>query len=173
LAPINKMIVNFNDISEIKEKGFKGFKPVNELWKNKSIIPQTKGVYLVINPTFNKTKFINPGVGGFFKGKDPNVSIKQLKNNHVENSQIVYIGKAGSPTGKATLNSRLGQYLSFGKNKNIGHWGGRLIWQIENHYDLILCWKPTPNDDPREVEKQLLTNYINQFGVRPFANLTG
>ena len=165
--------VNFKDINEIRQYGFIGFKTVSELWSDKSSIPKTKGVYLVINPTFKKTEFINPGVGGFFKGKDPNVSIAELQNNLIDNSQVIYIGKAGSPIGKATLNSRLGQYLRFGETKNVGHWGGRLIWQLKSHSDLIFCWKPTPNDDPRGLEKQLLSDYIKQYGVRPFANLTG
>ncbi|MEQ8422428.1 MAG: hypothetical protein RIB64_20640 [Arenibacter algicola] len=165
--------MDFTDINSIKINGFIGFGTVHELWSDKSCIPKIKGVYLIINPTSEKVEFINPGVGGFFKGKDPNVSISVLKSNHVENSQVVYIGKAGSPTGTATLNSRLGQYLRFGETKNVGHWGGRLIWQLKNHSELIFCWKPTPNDDPREIEKQLLSEYIKQFGVRPFANLTG
>ena len=165
--------MDFNDISEITENGFSGFKTVSALWIDKSCIPKIKGVYLVINPTYEKTEFINPGVGGFFKGKDPNVSLAELKSNHVKNSQVVCIGKAGSPTGQATLNSRLGQYLRFGETKNVGHWGGRLIWQLKNHSDLIFCWKPTPKEDPREVEKQLLYEYIKQFNTRPFANLTG
>lgn len=173
LAPIKKTTVNFNNIEDLKKNGFTGFKSVRELWINKSNIPRVKGVYLVINPTFKKTEFIDPGVGGFFKGKNPNVSITELKNNYVENSQIIYIGKAGSPTGQATLNSRLGQYLRFGETKNVGHWGGRLIWQLKNHNDLIFCWKPTVYDDPRDIEKHLLNEYIKQFGVRPFANLTG
>ncbi|WP_417361112.1 hypothetical protein [Galbibacter sp.] len=165
------MTINFNNLDDIKKNGFTGFKLVSELWTDRSSIPKTKGVYIVINPTFKKTEFINPGVGGFFKGKDPNLSIEDLKTNHVDNSQVVYIGKAGNLNGKATLNSRLGQYLRFGETKNVGHWGGRLIWQLKNHSELIFCWKPTPNNDPRDIEKQLLSQYIKQFDVLPFANL--
>ena len=165
--------MNFNDINNIKRNVFIGFRTVHELWCDKSCIPKIKGVYLVINPISDKIEFINPGVGGFFKGKDPNVSIAELKSNHVENSQVVYIGKAGNPSGKATLNSRLGQYLRFGETKNVGHWGGRLIWQLQNHSGLIVCWKSTPKENPRDVEKQLLLEYFEQFGTRPFANLKG
>ncbi len=67
--------MNFKDIDDTEQNGFSGFKTVAELWIDKSSIPKTRGVYLVINPKYNKTEFINPGVGGFFKGKDPNVSI--------------------------------------------------------------------------------------------------
>ena len=165
--------MNFRSISEIKKNGFKGFKTVTELWKDKSSIPKEKGVYLVINPNFKNTEFVNPGVGGFFKGKNPNVTISVLNSKLVQDSQVVYVGKAGSPTGKATLNSRLGQYLRFGQTKNVGHWGGRYIWQIKRSTELIFCWKLTPEDDPREIEKELLFKYSNDFRTRPFANLTG
>ena len=163
--------MNFNNIESIKDEGFSGFKPVKDLWINKSCIPKEMGVYFVINPYCLNTRFINPGVGGFFKGKDPNVTEKILLENHVEGALVVYIGKAGSPTGSATLNSRLGQYLRFGQTKNVGHWGGRYIWQLKNHAELIFCWKPTPNDDPRAVELYYINLFKAQFGKLPFANL--
>lgn len=165
--------MNFNDEKDIRKHGFKGFKTINELWNDKSVIPKVKGVYLVINPDLDKTEFISPGVGGFFKGEDPNVSKEELKKNFVPNSKVVYIGKAGSPSNKATLQSRLDQYLKFGQTKNIGHKGGRYIWQLKNHADLVICWKETPEEDPREIEKSLLKDYSDQFGKRPFANLSG
>jgi len=165
--------MDFNNKEILIEAGYGGLKSIKDLWFNRTVIPIVKGVYLVINPAFQQTEFINPGVGGFFKGKDPNISISELEKNHIDDSQVVYIGKAGSPTNKATLNSRIGQYLRFGLGKNVGHWGGRLIWQLKNYENLIFCWKPTPNTDPKIIKKQLLNELINQFGARPFANLTG
>ena len=122
--------MNYDSIVEIEKYGFQGFRTVKELWQDKSSIPKIKGVYLIIDPNFENTEFLSKGVGGFFKGKDPNVSINELKLNMNPKSPIVYIGKAGSLTGQATLYSRLGQYLSFGQSKNIGHWGGRYIWPL-------------------------------------------
>jgi hypothetical protein len=163
--------MNFNIKTELEQNGFTGFKSVEELWMDKSVLPRAKGVYLVLDPNYDNTEFLQKGVGGFFKGKNPNVPIGELKSNLVPDSLVVYIGKAGSPTGKATLYSRLGQYLKFGEGDDIGHYGGRFIWQLKNHTNLIFCWKKTPREDPREVEKQLITDYINQFGTMPFANL--
>ena len=111
------------------------------------------------------------GTGGFFKGKNPNVSFETLKKNWVDNAKVMYIGKAGSNNGNATLHSRLNQYLKFGQGKNIGHWGGRLIWQFKNSSDLIVCCKKLPAEEPREVEGALIQSFIKQFGKRPFANL--
>lgn len=163
--------MNFNNRTEIEKNGFVGFKTVKELWDNRKDIPKKMGVYLVIDPNFKNTEFINPGVGGFFKRKDPNVPISELKMNYVPNSQVVYIGKAGGSTVKATLHSRLGQYLSFGKTKNVGHAGGRYIWQIKNHENLIFCWKETPKNEPVNIERDLINEFIDQFGKMPYANL--
>jgi len=165
--------VDFNNNKDLVNLGFKGFKTVKELWQDKTVIPKERGVYLVLNPQCNKPQFMYPGVGGHFKGKDPNVPLEELKQNHVKDSKVIYIGKAGSLTGKATLFSRLGQYLRFGQTKNIGHWGGRYIWQLKNHEELIFCWCVLNEKDPRDVEKVLLHLYQQQFGQRPFANLTG
>ena len=165
--------MTFNNKNSLVENGFEGFVSIQELWVDRSAIPKFRGVYLVTDPNFDDTQFIDPGVGGFFKGKDPNVDIEVLKSNVVSGAEVVYIGKAGSPMGKATLHSRLGQYLRFGQTKNVGHWGGRLIWQIKKHEELVYCWKTVENEDPREVEKSLLSDFQNQYGQRPFANLTG
>lgn len=81
--------MNFNDRNEIEKSGFWGFKTVKELWNSRKDIPKKKEVYLVIDPNFKNTEFINPGVGGFFKRKDPNVPISELKLNYVPNSQVV------------------------------------------------------------------------------------
>ena len=163
--------MDFNSISEIEKNGFSGFKKISELWEDKKCIPKEMGVYMVINANYNNTEFINPGVGGFFKGKDPNVLISELKLNYVSNAQVVYIGKAGGTGIKATLRSRLSQYLSFGLTKAVGHQGGRYIWQIIDCDSLMFCWKPTPKVEPVEVERNLINDFSMQFGKMPYANL--
>ncbi len=163
--------MDFNNIGEIKNAGFIGFKKMSELFVDSSAIPKIKGVYLVLNSNCKEAEYLEIGTGGHFKGKNPNVLIDELKSNWVENSLVVYIGKAGSETSKATLNSRLKQYFGFGQGKNIGHWGGRLIWQLKNHNDLIVCWKPLLNDDPRTIENSLIKKFVSEFSKRPFANL--
>ena len=163
--------MDFNNIDDIKKAGFTGFKKMSELFIDSSSIPKIKGVYLVLNPNFKKAEYLQIGTGGHFKGKNPNVTLDELKSNWVDNSLIVYIGKAGSETSNATLHSRLKQYFGFGQGKNIGHWGGRLIWQLKNSADLIVCWKSLPNDDPRTFENQLIRKFVSEFSKRRFANL--
>ena len=102
---------------------------------------------------------------GKVKITNPNVPVSELENNWVNNTCVVYIGKA------TTLSKRISQYLRFGDGENIGHWGGRLIWQIKDSKDLQLCWKPV-DTNPREEEKRLIADFKRQYdGKRPFANL--
>jgi hypothetical protein len=163
--------LDFASLEAIKAQGFLGFQTIESLWRDRSAIPKQMGVYLVVNLDFRNPRFISPGVGGFFKGRDPNVSLEELKLNHVNDTPVVYIGKAGGAPTRATLHSRLGEYLRFGQGKNVGHSGGRYVWQLENHAALLLCWKPTPDNNPREIERELIARFETQHGKRPFANL--
>jgi excinuclease UvrABC nuclease subunit len=157
--------MNFNSIKETNDCGFSGFKKMSELFKNSDTIPDRQGVYLVLNPDFEKNpEFLQTGTGGHFKGKNPNVTIDELKRNWVEKTPIVYIGKATS------LKSRLRQYFRFGQGQAVGHWGGRFIWQLKNSNDLIVCWKELP--DARVQESSMIQKFKNKFGKRPFANLS-
>ena len=157
----------------LQAQGFEGFKTMGELMDGaRTLIPAQKGVYVVLRESESAPKFLSEGTGGFFKGKSPNVSIAELEANWVEGTPVVYIGKAGGVGSSATLQKRLGQYLRFGQGANVGHWGGRYIWQLADSRDLIVCWKVLPNDEPREVERQMIADFkAAHAGKRPFANL--
>ena len=163
--------MNFNDIEEIKKAGFTGFKKMSELFADNSLIPRTKGVYFVLNLDNKPIEFLTVGTGGRFKGKNPNISIGELKANWVDKTIVVYIGKAGKDGSSATLQSRLRQYFGFGKGGNVGHYGGRLIWQLKNSMDLVVCWKALPTEDPRTLEVSFIQQFVSKFSHRPFANL--
>ena len=163
--------MTFSNVDELKLLGFEGFLSIKELISNSSILPKERGVYCIINPAGFNNEFIEKGCGGNFKSKNPNVSISELNENWVKDAFVVYIGKAGGTNKKATLRSRLKQYLNFGQGKPVGHWGGRLIWQLKYSSALIVCWKALPNQEPREYEAELIRLFVTKFGKRPFANL--
>lgn len=172
--------MTFKNIDEIKEAGFTGFKAMRELFIDKSSIPDIKGVYLVLYPTNKPPDFLPAGSGPtlYKKKKNPNVSIAELKSNWVEATIVLYIGKGGGKNqkgleGNETLRSRLSTYFSFGQGKDVTHYGGRLIWQLTNSRELVVCWKPTPREEPREIEDNLIQEFKSTYeGQRPFANLT-
>src|SRR5690606_9026441 len=138
-----------------EDLGFKGFVTIYEIRKDYSQLPNEKGIYLILH-SLDDAKFVQTGSGGYFKMRNPNVSIDVLAMNWVSDSPILYIGKAGSIINSATLRSRLTQYFRFGQGKAVGHWGGRYIWQLENPDNLIVCWKEIENEEPAVVESALI-----------------
>jgi len=77
---------------------------------------------------------------------------------------VVYIGKATRPP------RRLRQFRDFGAGKPVGHWGGRLIWQLADADELVVAWKITASEDPLEAERSLLGRFRGEYGSLPFAN---
>lgn len=102
-------------IEKLKANGFSGFVSVADLRNSCSQIPMVMGVYVVLRMSEDEPKFLEKGTGGFYNEKDPNVPLNVLKENWVENSPIVYIGKAGDPGQKKTLKKRISQYIKFGE----------------------------------------------------------
>lgn len=154
------------EIDNYQKDGFSGFIPVSELRGNTKVIPECGGVYIVVRESDNEPEFLAVGTGGFFKRKNPNVSIEELEANYVADSKVVYIGKA------ASLRKRICQLLRFGAGSAVGHWGGRYLWQLADSDKLIIAWKSTPAVVPRTEELRMLNDYVSLHGRLPFANLT-
>ncbi|MEW6696282.1 MAG: hypothetical protein ACOY35_03305 [Bacillota bacterium] len=140
-------------------------------------IPNKKGIYIVLSKKLPKKLFLEVGTGGFFKGKNPNVDESFMLRNWVNNTHILYIGKAGGKntngtTSNSTLRERIIAYLKFGQGENIGHWGGRLIWQLQYYRDLHIYWRTcSDSENPVEMEKIMIREFENKYGKLPFANL--
>ncbi len=149
-------------VHELRASGFSGFRPLASL--DTDTAPKEGGVYVVVADPIQPPRFMPVSVGGHFKRKDPTVHESVLRSKWIEECSVVYIGKATS------IRSRLRQYRDFGLGKPVGHWGGRLIWQLENHAELLVCWRAT-NEEPRQVEESLLAAFEQEFGQLPFANL--
>lgn len=165
--------MRFQSLDEIKQSGFTGFHTLRSLTADPAILPDVCGVYMILNTSETRPVFLAAGTGGFFKGKNPNITLAKLEDKWVEQTIVLYIGKAGGSGSRATLRSRLIQYLDFGQGKAAAHWGGRLIWQLENAAELLLCWKPLTTEEPRMVERELILQFVAEYGKRPFANLKG
>ena len=173
--------MEYRTIDDLKKAGFEGFCSVEKLRDDLSGIPAVAGVYMVVYQGNGMPEFLENGTGGFFKAKNPNVPVSELKSNWVGGTCVVYIGKAGGveANGKKSnskLQKRISDYLDFGSGEPVGHWGGRLIWQIKDSKDLLFCWKAIPEQEgnPVEIEKEFIADFKRQYGgKRPFANLKG
>lgn len=153
------------EIEIYKKEGFTGFLPVSVLRGNLSTVPASNGVYIVVRENTTAPVFLREGTGGYFKGKNPNVDITQLQKKYVSDSKVLYIGKA------TDLHKRINQLLRFGAGVNVGHWGGRYLWQLSDSDELLIAWRETPDRDSSLVEISMLEDFRARHGKLPFANL--
>jgi len=144
-------------------RGFEGWVAFNRLL-GMDICPRSGGVYVVARTSTERPVFTEESCGGWFKGKNPTVFLDVLRANWVDEAEVVYIGKAND------LRRRLGEFARFGEGKPVGHWGGRLIWQLVEAPSLIVGWKTTPDHDPSAVEAELIADFRSAYGKSPFAN---
>ncbi len=154
---------------DLATAGFTGFVRLAELPASR--VPPGPGVYVVVRQCDRDPTFLPESPAVRFKGRDPSVSRERLEAEWVAGAEVVYIGKAaGGARGRRGLRKRLEEFRRFGAGEPIGHWGGRLIWQLEESESLLVCWMET-TEDPASVESAMIADFRSQFGRRPFANL--
>lgn len=134
-------------------------------------MPSASGVYAVIRPLAEPVEFLSTSTAGHFKGKDPTVPVNALQSAWVDGVEVLYIGKAGAGSGgERGLRKRLDEYRRHGQGRPVGHWGGRYIWQLTDSASLLVAWLATPDEDPADVEADLIAQFTSANGKRPFAN---
>lgn len=155
---------------DLEATGFIGWNTWDELRRGDfRIAPNGPAVYVVYRPRPQGPSFLQANPGGRFKGRDPSLPTQTLEANWVAGAQVVYIGKAD------VASRRLKQFARFGAGEPVGHWGGRLIWQLADADELLIAWHPISwSETARAYEKRLLAHFGSlHAGARPFANLTG
>jgi len=167
--------MGIRNCDELRKLGFRGCHKIGDLMRDLESdglrdIPQQPGVYVVCRRARGNPKFLRKSPAGHFKGEDPSVTERVLRTKWVRESQILYIGKSGGRSNAATLQKRIEVFMRFGQGKRVGHWGGRLVWQVKGFESFVVCWKPTPRKDPLKLEKEMLIDFKNNFRKLPFAN---
>jgi hypothetical protein len=151
--------------------GVAGFAPwvrFADLESALSLIPvQAAGVYVVLRDTLADPEWRVPSSVGDTWRRDPTVSIEALQANWVAGANVVYIGKAK----EGQLRTRLRAYLRFGQGRGGRHWGGRLVWQLDDPWGLEVAWRIDSARDALDIERELLAAFrIAHEGRPPFAN---
>ncbi len=149
------------DRTGIEALGFEGFTKLTQL--RAGDVPEKHGIYVVLRPGSEAPVFQadNP----VKRPRQKLYSVEYLTDYWVENTPVVYIGKAA---GAAGLRDRLKPYAK----KSSGHSGGRAIWQLSDADDLLVCWKVI--EEAEAVEKFWIKTFKEAHGgMRPFANRNG
>jgi hypothetical protein len=150
--------------------GFTGWVPFSQL--PGADVPTGPGVYVVVRPSTEPPNFLDVSPAGHFKGIDPTVAIAELAAQWVPGAGIVYIGKANlGASGKRGLRQRLNEFRKYGAGAPIGHRGGRRIWQLADHAELLVGWRVTDDAEARPTERTLIATFRAHYGARPFANM--
>lgn len=162
--------VMYFDKEGLVDEGFVGFTSFAELALSE--VPQSPGVYAVLMPEVFTARFMVTSAGGHLKGKDPSVAEDVLPARWVTDAEVLYIGKAGAgKTAKRGLRKRIQEFADFGRGAPVGHWGGRLLWQLADSQDLVIAWKVLPPALVDATEARYQAEFLAVHGRLPFANL--
>lgn len=156
---------------DLSRRGFAGFVRFKGI--DYSVIPDRPGVYIVLREKTQRPAFLATNPAGHFKGRDPTVSVAELEAAWPTGAHCVYIGKAdiGSNADRH-LRQRIKEFRRYGDGHPVGHQGGRRIWQLSDADEYVIAWMVTTDDDPKDVEGDLLREFVATYGRRPIGNRT-
>lgn len=159
-------MIDFRKFSPAEPHDFEGFLKISDMIKdNCSMVPARPGIYIIFSSNRDKPTFCN-SFKAFSADPVPARDIGILEKNWIEDTGIIYIGKARN------LKNRLQAYMKWGQGKRgaLGHKGGRDIWQLKNAGDMLVAWHVEESEAPEAVEKELLGAFKKEFQKYPFAN---
>lgn len=155
--------IHFRSLATLAAAGFSGGFRVKDCPAALSQVPQEPGVYMVGREDDERPMFIADSRAGRFKSKNPTVDRDRLARKWVSTAKVLYIGESSN------LHERLHTLFRFGQGDDVGHWGGRFLWQLRDAAELRLYWQAIATHQERKSE--LLHAFKKQLGSLPFANL--
>ena len=168
----NDAVADAGSRAFLRAQGFVGFLRAGQLHDRRCEgLPNERGVYAILRDSPYTPEFMARSSAPVYRGVDPSLPIEELEARWVPGAHVLYISRARGPGVRSLLKQRIKRLLRFGHGRVVGHWGGRLLWQLRDHGALLVAWKPTGEDDPALVEAALLAGFVARYGTLPFANL--
>lgn len=148
---------------DLRRRGFEGFVPLSEARGSASPLPKTPGAYAVLRATPDAPRFLERSVGGPYRGELPAL-VSELAARWNEGASLVYLGKTDRPLAK-----RVRELARYGAGEKEAHAGGRYMWQLADHADLLVAW--IVSDEPAALEADLVAEFEAAYDQLPFANI--
>jgi hypothetical protein len=152
-------------------RGFAGFVPFAGIDLDQ--VPTEPGVYVLLREPESRPRFLDQSPAGWFQGRNPTVPVAELESAWPDGTHCVYIGKAAAGRrGKRHLRKRLTELRDYGAGRPAPHQGGKRIWQLEDAGEFTVAWRTTPDEQPENVEADLLRDFVAEHGKLPIGNRT-
>lgn len=172
------MVDNFSatySSGSLRAYGFEGFVPLrdwNEAFALRPDRSDVEGIYVVVReavllPAFNEENHRKPR---------PKIwSADEVAARWVHGVHALYFGKGPlrAPNGRRRhgLARRITELQKHGYRGGANHYGGKLLWQIDDADGLLVAWKALAEGESAEVESGLIRGFDRIMGRQPFANV--
>lgn len=162
-------------VKGLREYGFVGFVPLKD-WDESQVIGIThsdvEGVYVVVREATEAPKFLDED---HRKPRPKRWSAEAAAERWVPEVHVLYFGKGPlrSSAGKRRtgLARRIGELQRHGFRGGANHYGGKLLWQIDDADALLIAWKSLAEGESAATESGLIRGFERIIGRQPFANV--
>ncbi|MCU1509499.1 MAG: hypothetical protein JWQ12_1764 [Glaciihabitans sp.] len=162
-------------IESLREYGFVGFVPLKD-WDEFQVIGLTQsdieGVYVVVRESTDVPKFRDED---HRKPRPKRWSAEDAADRWVSGVQVLYFGKGPLRSSKAKrrqgLARRVRELQKHGYRGGANHYGGKLLWQIDDIDSLLIAWKPLAEGESAAIESGLIRGFERVMGRQPYANI--
>lgn len=150
-------------IEGLRAEGFVGFERLDRVDLDE--VPDVGGLYVVVREATSEPAYLPSNPAGRYKGRDPSIPLARIRDRWVDGQNLLYVGRSKH------LRRRLELFRRFRDGEPVGHWGGRLVWQLADSDSLLVAWLPTGEQDPDPARATLVAGFVEAHGRPPFANL--
>lgn len=162
-------------IASLSAYGFMGFVPLRD-WDESLTRGSTKsdveGVYVVVRESTLVPTFLDED---HRKPRPKRWSAEAAADRWVPGVQVLYFGKGPLRSSKSKrqqgLARRVSELQKHGYKGGANHYGGELLWQIDDADALLIAWKPLAQGESAAIESGLIRGFDRIMGRQPFANV--
>jgi hypothetical protein len=162
-------------ISDLRRYGFVGFVPLKD-WDKSHVLDANKldveGVYVVVRESTETPMFLGEN---HRKPRPKRWSVQDAEGRWVTGVQVLYFGKG--PLRSLNAKRRLGlagrirELQKHGYEGGANHYGGKLLWQVQDADSLLIAWKVLGEGASASVESGLIRGFEEVMGQQPYANI--